>query len=493
MDNRIFGIETEFGCLVRDDSLGTAEMIVEQCKDHAFYKDKLGLIDLHARDYAFEPARCGGFLRSGGRLYIDAVGSHMEYATPECTSFADAVAYDKAGRVILQRLLKELNLEDQVSFHSNSVDHFGGHTFGCHENYLVRIDDRFFLEALSYLLPFLVTRQIFAGVGRVGGHRLNYKSLKNNIMTISDYEVDYQWVGNFYGVEVDPTVDFQLSQRADHIVKTISSRVRFNRAIINPKWDSYYNYSNMHRLHILFGECNMNEYATLLKIGTTSIVLSLIEDDVRPHEVELRDPLEALKGVSRDQSWKWLVRRKDGSTISAIDLQRFYLSAAKERYTGRDEQTDYILQEWEATLDALERDPYELADRLDWVGKRKMLEDFIEASNGDVKWGDDILHSLDLEYHNVNPNTSLYYGLEQAGMVERVCTDRQIWDATTKPPADTRARGRGIVIDRLLQTGSRDYVIDWDLIYLSKRLHLELKDPFYTYDGEAAAFASGLA
>ena len=280
MDKRIIGIETEFGCLVSDDTVGTAEMVVEQVKDHAFYKDKVGLIDLHARDYAFEPARCGGFLRSGGRLYIDAVGSHMEYATPECTDFADAVAYDKAGRVILQRLLRELDLQDKVSFHSNSVDHFGGHTFGCHENYLVAIDDRFFLEALSYLLPFLVTRQIFAGVGRVGGHRLNYKSLKNNIMTISDYEVDYQWVGNFYGVEVDPTIDFQLSQRADHIVKTISSRVRFNRAIINPKWDSYYNYSNLHRLHILFGECNMSEYATLMKVGTTSLVLDLIEDGI---------------------------------------------------------------------------------------------------------------------------------------------------------------------------------------------------------------------
>lgn len=492
MDKRIFGIETEFGCLVNDDSAGTAEMIVEQVKDHAFYKDKLGLIDLHARDYAFEPARCGGFLRSGGRLYIDAVGSHMEYATPECTSFADAVAYDKAGRMILQRLLTELGLQDAVSFHSNSVDHFGGHTFGCHENYLVRIDDRFFLEALSYLLPFLVTRQIFAGVGRVGGHRLNYKSLKNNIMTISDYEVDYQWVGNFYGVEIDPTIDYQLSQRADHIVKTISSRVRFNRAIINPKWDSYYNYSNMHRLHILFGECNMNEYATLLKIGTTSIVLSLIEDDVRPSEVELRDPLEALKSVSRDQSWKWLVKRKDGSTISAIDLQRFYLKAAKERYSGRDEQTDYILQEWEIVLDALERDPYELADRVDWVAKRKMLEDFMEAEPS-VKWGDDILHSLDLEYHNVNPATGLYYGLEQSGEVARVCSDLQICKYTTTPPTNTRAQGRGIVIDKLLQTGSRDYVIDWDLIYLSKRLHLELKNPFDTYEYEASHFASGLS
>jgi proteasome accessory factor A len=491
MEKRIFGIETEFGCLVNDDSLGTAEMLVEQVKDHAFYKDKVGVIDLHARDYAFEPARCGGFLRSGGRLYIDAVGSHMEYATPECTDFVDAVVYDRAGRVLLQRLIRELGIEKQVSFHSNSVDHFGGHTFGCHENYLVGIDDRFFLEALSYLLPFLVTRQIFAGVGRVGGHRLNYKSLKNNIMTISDYEVDYQWVGNFYGVEIDPTIDYQLSQRADHIVKTISGRVRFNRAIINPKWDSYYNYSNLHRLHILFGECNMSEYSTLLKVGTTSIVLDLIEDGILLQEAEIADPLEALKSVSRDQTWKWQVRRKRGGTIKATDLQRLYLQAAKERYTGRDQQTDYVLQEWEATLDQLDRDPNKLADRIDWVAKRKLMEDFINSETG-VDWGDDILHSLDLEYHNVNPETGLYYGLEQAGLIKRETTDRRIYEGMTIPPANTRAKGRGIVIDKLLAMGSRDYVIDWDLIYINKRRHLELKNPFHTYEAEATQFAAGL-
>lgn len=491
MEKRIFGIETEFGCLVNDDSLGTAENLVEEVKDHAFYKDKVGVIDLHARDYAFEPARCGGFLRSGGRLYIDAVGSHMEYATPECTDFVDAVVYDRAGRVLLQRLIRELGMEKQVSFHSNSVDHFGGHTFGCHENYLVGIDDRFFLEALSYLLPFLVTRQIFAGVGRVGGHRLNYKSLKNNIMTISDYEVDYQWVGNFYGVEIDPTIDYQLSQRADHIVKTISGRVRFNRAIINPKWDSYYNYSNLHRLHILFGECNMSEYSTLLKVGTTSIVLDLIEDNILLQEAEIADPLEALKSVSRDQSWKWLVRRKRGGTIKATDLQRLYLQAAKERYKGRDQQTDYVLREWEATLDQLDRDPMKLADRIDWVAKRKLMTDFMAAESG-VDWGDDILHSLDLEYHNVNPETGLYYGLEQAGLIKRETTDRRIYEGMTIPPENTRAKGRGIVIDKLLSMGSRDYVIDWDLIYINKRRHLELKNPFHTYESEATQFAAGL-
>ena len=144
MEKRIFGIETEFGCMVRDPSAGTSEDVVEQVKDYAFYEKKLGVIDLHARDYAFEPARAGGFLKNGGRLYIDAVGSHEEYATAECSDLLDLVRHDRAGRMLLSQLVEELHLEDSVSFHNNSIDHFGGHTFGCHENYLVQIEDRFF-------------------------------------------------------------------------------------------------------------------------------------------------------------------------------------------------------------------------------------------------------------------------------------------------------------------------------------------------------------
>src|SRR5256714_11409379 len=370
MDKRILGMDAGSGCLVKDRAGGTAEKVVEAVKDYTFYEKRLGVIDLHARDYAFEPARAGGFLRNGGRLYIDAVGSHEEYATPECTDLEDLVAHDRAGRAILQTILQDLGLDESVSFHNNAIDHFGGHTFGCHENYLVQIEDRFFTDALSYLLPFLVTRQIYAGIGRVGGHRLTRPSSKSNIMTLGEHEVDYVWVSNFYGVEIDPTVDFQLSQRADHIVKTISSRVRFNRAIINPKWDSYYSYSNLHRLHVLFGESNMSEYALLLKVGTTSLVLDLIEEGTVPPDVEVADPLETLRSVSRDPTLKWPVRMRSGKTISAIDLQRRYLDAAKRYLYRKDAQTDMVLREWEAILASLESDPLSTADRLDWSAKK---------------------------------------------------------------------------------------------------------------------------
>lgn len=490
MEKRIFGIETEFGCLVRDPDLGAIEEVVEAVKDYAFYEKRLGVIDLHARDYAFEPARAGGFLRNGGRLYVDAVGSHEEYATPECTDLDDLVTHDKAGRAILQAILDDMGLSERVSFHNNAIDHFGGHTFGCHENYLVQIEDRFFTDALSYLLPFLVTRQIFAGTGRVGGHRLTRPNSKSNIMAFTEHEVDYVWVSNFYGVEIDPTVDFQLSQRADHIVKTISSRVRFNRAIINPKWDSYYSYSNLHRLHILFGESNMSEYATWLKVGTTSVVLDLIEEGCAPQDIELQDPLDTLRSVSRDPSCRWLVRLRNGKTISAIDLHRRYLAAARKNLHRKDPQTDRVLQEWERTLNDLERDPMSTSDRLDWSAKKSLYQQYIHAEG--LSWQDDVLQSLDLEYHNVNPAVSLHAGLEQAGMMERVTTDERVEQAMTLPPDNTRAFGRGQIVNQLLLSPGVRYVIDWDAIYIERNRQLDLKNPFHTYDKEAARFLRGV-
>ncbi len=481
--------------MVRSDGrgrgAGSSERIVEAVKDHAFLRKKLGLLDMHARDYAFEPARSGGFLINGGRLYVDAVGSHEEYATPECVTWTDAVAYDRAGRVILQGLVDDLDLTDDVAFYANSVDHFGGHTFGCHENYLVDISAAAFRGSLSLLMPFLVTRQIFAGVGRVGGHKLNRNDFRKNIMTIGEHDVDTMWVADFYGVEIDPTVEYQLSQRADHIVNTVSSRVRFNRAIINPKRDSYYDYSDLHRLHVLFGEPNMNEYAMWLKVATTCIVLDLMDMKVLPADVRLDDALGTLKGVSRDQTMKWPVRRANGRTIAAVDLQRIYLEAAQSYLRGKDEQTDWALDEWQSTLDGLERDPMQLGDRLDWVAKKLMLQDYM--NDADVDWQDDALHSLDLEYHNINPRTSLYYALQQMDAARRVCTDAQIENATHTPPQNTRARGRAEVIQQLIQRKWSRYLIDWDWVRVDKDRHLELRNPFHTYAAEAEAFVRDLS
>jgi proteasome accessory factor A len=482
MLKRVVGIETEFGCLVRDPSLGPPERVVEAVKEAAFAQ-RLGLLDIQARSSAFEPARSGGFLINGARLYVDAVGSHEEYATPECAGLRDLAAHEKAGHYLLVSLLDHLGWRERVSFHNNSVDHFGGHTFGCHENYLSRPPRTRGWEYLAYLLPFLATRQIFAGVGRVGGHKLTNNPHAPNLRNIHRHAADYVWLDVVYGVEPDPSVPFQLSQRADHIIHAISGQVRFNRAIINPRGDR--SGLGAPRLHLLFGEANMSEYATMLKVGTTCLALTLAEEGALGDDVLIDDPVAALRTISRDQSYRWLVKRLRRGTISAIDLQRIYLRAA-QRYAGADEDTDWVLREWEAVLDQLERDPMQLADRLDWVAKRRMLEQYM-AETG-ASWQDDVLHSLDLEYHNLDPEQSLFGALQQDGMMLRLLTEEEIRRAMREPPANTRAAGRALAVRGLLEAGAAYYAIDWGFVAIPHRALLALGDPLAPGVDEAREF-----
>ena len=478
--DRIFGIETEFGCLVSDETLGNSESVVEAIKDYLFHELRLGAIDLHARDDVFEPAQSGGFLMNGARLYIDAVGSHLEYATAECIDLKDAVANDRAGQRQIVRAVKELALDDAVSFYNNSVDHFGGHTFGCHENYQVRADDDFLNGAVQMLYPFLVTRQIFSGVGRVGGHILTAGGVRPSYQEVIDNPVDYIWVSHVYSVVPDPSVPFQLSQRADHIIKTIASRVRFNRALINPKWEHFYSHDGMTRLHLLFGESNQNEFAYALKVGTTLLVLRLLEEHRVPSELTLANPLQDLRNVSRDQSFRWQVRLADGRTLSAIDLQREYLALA-QAFQGDGEQAAWILTEWESILDGLERDPMALDDRVDWVAKRKIVESYI-AEEG-LDWSADALHSVDLEYHNIDPDASLFHAYQAMGKTRRVLGDVDIVTAMTDPPQNTRAKGRARLVEQVLhRKGPRFYLFDWNGVALDRHTYIDMQDPFDTYD-----------
>lgn len=477
---RIFGVETEFGCLISDDNLGSPEPAVEMIKDYVFHQLRLGAIDLHARDDVFEPAQSGGFLMNGARLYIDAVGSHLEYATAECRSLKDVVANDRAGQRHIVRAINELGLADTVHVYNNSVDHFGGHTFGCHENYLMRADDDFLNSSVQLLYPFLVTRQIFAGVGRVGGHILSASGLRPSYQEVMDNPVDFIWVSHVYSVMPDRSAPFQLSQRADHIIKTIASRVRFNRALINPKWEHFYSHEGMTRLHLLFGESNQNEYAYALKVGTTVLVLRLLEDHLLKEDVVLQQPLLALRDVSRDQSYKWMVTLNGGKTMRSTDLQRLYLQAAQS-YKGEGEQTDWVLREWESVLDDLDKDPMAMGDRLDWVAKRKIVEQYMAEENLD--WSADALHSVDLEYHNIDPSKSLFYAVQEMGETKRVLDDVDIITAMTDPPQDTRAKGRSKLVEQVLgRKGAKFYLFDWNGVALDRHTYIEMPDPFETYE-----------
>ena len=230
----------------------------------------------------------------------------------------------------------------------------------------------------------------------------------------------------------------------------------------------------------------MSEYAAALKIGTTCLVLDLAEARAIPNWLRLQDALHTLKSISRDPTRKWIVTLLDGSTMSAIDLQRAYLQLAQKRFAGRDPETDWVLQEWEYVLDTLETDPEKLEDRLDWLIKLRILREYM-AETG-AQWGDDALHSLDLEYHNINPEQGLYYALQQMGEVKRVVDDVQIEAGVTTPPSDTRACARGFVIKRLAERRYNRYYIDWDIVYVDRNRQVDMRDPFNTYMREAERF-----
>jgi proteasome accessory factor A len=468
MENRIFGLETEFGCMAPEhEGFVSPDAISVKVKDHIFHSERIGIVDIHYRGRD-EPPGNGGFLFNSGRVYIDM--GHIEYTTPECKSLFDLAAFDRAGERILQRALRSLGLEKEASFLKNNIDHFTGATFGCHENYLIRRNVPFSTVVIPALLPFLVTRQVFSGAGRVGSYDDSFYYYGRD-----DREDDYR---------EDP-VEFQISQRADHIVTEIYQWIQFSRAIINTRDEPLADHSRYRRLHLLMGDSNMSEYVTALKVGTTAMVLNLLERKIFPQDVALGDPVWALKEISRDPTFKWILERKNGRTISAIDIQRSYLELAQQHLQGIDEESDWVLTEWERTLDGLEQDPMDLKDRLDWVAKKWMLDMFVESEG--LAWNDPWLQSLDLEFHNIDPKRGFFYDMEQKGMITRVLTEERIERATFEPPQDTRAKGRSEVVQALSKNRVR-YIVDWDSVYLENEHHLSFRDPFSTYEEEVLEF-----
>ncbi|MEO7167413.1 MAG: proteasome accessory factor PafA2 family protein [Chthoniobacterales bacterium] len=461
--DRIAGIETEYGCLVDGEAAhpnGDAWPV--RVKNHLFRKMRAGAIDLHYRDYE-EPPGNGGFLRNGGRIYLDM--GHIEYASPECRQLRDVVAYDLAGDQLLQSALDSLGVAGQVSFIKNNIDHHTGATFGCHENYLMRREAQFTPGALGALLAFLATRQIFTGAGRVG---------QANPLAF-DFEVP----------AAEETIDFQLSQRADHIVNDIYQWVQFNRAIINARDEPLADYRKYRRLHLLIGDSNMSPFANALKIGTTACILSLLEAGLLPNDLTLLDAVQATREVSRDPDQRWIVELEDGRTIGALDVQWQLHALTTRHLAGRDEETDWLLESWSFTLDALANKPETLIGGVDWISKKWLLETFIEAEN--LSWKDPWLQSLDLEYHNIDPQRGLFFGLSTAKRIGEWNNLVGQKDAKFVPPSDTRARGRAEAV-AAFRKEKRPYVINWDSIACETHDFLVMGDPFETYVEEVEQF-----
>ena len=457
--NRVAGIETEYGCLVSGEQTASLDAWPARVKNHVFRRMKVGAIDLHYRDYE-EPPGNGGFLRNGGRLYMDM--GHLEYSSPECRTVRDAVAYECAGDLLLQSALGEMGAGESVSFIKNNVDHHTGATFGCHENYLMRRDVQFHPALLGTLLSFLATRQIFTGAGRVG--------------QASPLAFDFDPPRSGAG-----PVEFQISQRADHIVNDIYQWVQFNRAIINARDEPLADYRKYRRLHLLIGDSNMAPFACALKIGTTALILDLLEQGRLPDDVILRDPVIATRQISHDCTPHASVQLDDGSIRTAIEIQWEFHRAAQESLAGSDSETDWLLERWGFTLDALatlDTRPELLLGGVDWITKKWMLERF--RADESLAWDDPWLQSLDLEYHNIDPSRGLFFGVVPSKAIGEFNDSSRRDDYIVDPPLDTRALGRGRAVGAFIGR-QVPYVINWDSIAVEGIAHVAMPDPFETY------------
>jgi proteasome accessory factor A len=382
------------------------------------------------RKLSFQEIKSDLVLSNGARFYNDH--AHPEYSTPECKSLRDIVAQDKAGERIIEECVRRRNLRMQggvVKVYKNNTD-FVGHSYGCHDNYLMSRNIPF-EHVIRGLTPFLVTRQIIAGAGKVG--------IENEEQTASG--------------------DYQISQRADFFSVLVSIDTMNRRPIINTRDEPHADSEKYRRLHVIVGDANMSEIAGALKLGTTALVLDLLEEHVAPMNLDLVDPIAALKSISRDPTLKTVLQLIGNRTISPIDVQREYLAAAHKRLRGRDEETDWVLSTWQQVLDDLERDPMLCRDRLDWVAKKWLLDAFVASE--ELSWHDPWLQSLDLEYHNVRREEGLYTELVRKNKMQRYVTDEQIRQALHHPPPDTRAYFRGRCVEKFAKQMT---TVQWDEI-----------------------------
>ena len=432
---RVVGTETEFGIASRDaatvdpvaNSIHVIGAYPKLPAPQAVwdYENENPLLDARGFEVDGERERPGPdynrqlnkVLSNGGRLYVD--GAHPEYSTPECTNPRQLVAFERVGdRIIAQALerITESRGREQFVLYKNNSDG-KGNSYGYHENYLLSREVSF-ERIIKVLTPFLVTRQIFAGSGKVGAEN-----------------------------QTSP-IDYQLSQRSDFFETLVDLNTMIKRPIINTRDEPHADAAKYRRLHVIVGDANMAEVSTYLKVGTLAIVLDLLEADAGLPNIELADPVRAIKQVSRDLQIKETLKLADGNPTTALAIQRAYLKASLDFYACHDlpQVTKDILVRWEETLDKLERDPMLLVRELDWVAKRHLMETYMDRKG--CGWDDSRVRLMDLQYHDVRPGRGLYYTLERSNMIERVVQDTEIERAESSPPPGTRAYFRGRCVNK---------------------------------------------
>ncbi|MCB9372670.1 MAG: Pup--protein ligase [Microthrixaceae bacterium] len=442
MDRRIFGLENEYGvtCTLR----GQRRLSPDEVARYLF------------RRVVSWGRSSNVFLANGARLYLD-VGSHPEYATPECDSIHDLVVHDKAGERILEQLLasaeqrlREEGIRGVIYLFKNNTDS-AGNSYGCHENYLTsRQDD--FSHYVEVLIPFFVSRQIFAGAGKV--------------------------------LQTARGAMFCISQRAEHIWEGVSSATTRSRPIINTRDEPHADAERYRRLHVIVGDSNMSEYANFVKIGTTSILLRMLEDRmVTFRDMTLENPIRAIREISHDMTCTRRVRLANGREASAFEIQSEYLTRAL-RYAdtkGLNPLEQQALDMWEHCLTGIEKDPLSLDRECDWVIKHNLIEAYRERHG--LSLTDPKVALMDLQYHDVNRDRGLFYRMQRRGLVDRMCTDDEIDVAVDQPPQTTRARLRGEFIRRAKER-KRDYTVDWVHLKLNDQAQRTVlcKDPFKSRD-----------
>ena len=442
MDRRIFGIENEYGvtCTLR----GQRRLSPDEVARYLF------------RRVVSWGRSSNVFLANGARLYLD-VGSHPEYATPECDSIYDLVAHDKAGERILENLLsaaeqrlREEGIRGDIFLFKNNTDS-AGNSYGCHENYLTsRRDD--LSSYAEVLIPFLVSRQIYAGAGKV--------------------------------LQTARGAMYCIAQRAEHIWEGVSSATTRSRPIINTRDEPHADAERYRRLHVIVGDSNMSEYSTFLKVGACSLLLRMLEDPkVVLRDMTLENPIRAIREISHDLTCRRRVRLANGREASALEIQSEYLNRAM-RYADHHELSTLekqALTMWEHTLAQIEKDPLSLDRECDWVIKYKLIEAYRERHG--LALADPRVALVDLQYHDVNRSRGLFYRMQKRGLIERIVTDDDIAHAVEYPPETTRARLRGEFIRRAKER-KRDYTVDWVHLKLNDQAQRTVlcKDPFKAHD-----------